>query len=225
MNNLDQYISMLNNVYHRGTNNHEQHNSNPDYWKILLGDIDNKFDDKVALDFGCGKGRNVTNLFTLAKWKRVDGIDISQENIVYCNNTYTDQPSFFFNNNGNDLSQLRDNEYDFVMSTIVFQHICVHELRFNLLSEIYRVLKLGGIFSFQMGYGDISFRGAAVPHEYYENNYGAQNTNGTYDVRVTDEKFLKEDLEKIGFTDIEFSIRNSWEDGGHLQWIYTKCKK
>ena len=70
MNNLDktdQYVSMLNNVYRAGTNNHENHNANDAYWKVLLRDVDSRFDGKIGLDFGCGKGRNVTNMLSLAK--------------------------------------------------------------------------------------------------------------------------------------------------------------
>lgn len=222
---VEKYLVTLDCVYRGGTTNHEQHNSNPDYWGILLKDIKGNYDNRVGLDFGCGKGRNVTNMLTLSDWKHVDGIDISTGNIQYCKDVYKDQPSAFYANSGKDLQPLLSNTYDFVMSTIVFQHICVHELRMSLMRDIYRVMKSGGIFSFQMGYGDMNFKGDAVPHEYYANNYDAANSNGTFDVRVTDEEFLRKDLEEIGFRDIEFSITNSWEDGGHLQWIYTRCKK
>ena len=37
---------------------------------------------RTALDFGCGVGRNVDNLLKLSDWRRVDGCDISQENLI-----------------------------------------------------------------------------------------------------------------------------------------------
>ena len=225
---LSNYVNMLNLVYRDGTTNHTEHNSNPLYWDLLLGDIKSnpeKWKDKTALDFGCGKGRNVTNILSLADFKRVDGIDVSEDNIRFCKENYTNQPSEFYKNSGKDLSQLKNDEYDFVMSTIVFQHICVHELRYKIKEEIYRILKAGGTFSFQMGYGDISFKGHTNPKTYYENYYGASNSNGSNDVRVTDELELISDLEIIGFKNIKFEIHQPWEDGGHPNWIYVICKK
>ena len=38
------------------------------------------------------------------------------------------------------VKPLLDNFYDFVMSTIVLQHIAVYEIRKSILSDIYRVL-------------------------------------------------------------------------------------
>ena len=64
VNQNNQYTKMQKKQYSNGTSNHSEHNSNDDYWNILLDDIKNKdaWKDKVGLDFGCGKGRNVTNL-------------------------------------------------------------------------------------------------------------------------------------------------------------------
>jgi SAM-dependent methyltransferase len=227
MTTVENYLNMLEWAYSGGTNNHPEHNPNPLYWDLLLGDLKNNPDrwtGKTALDFGCGKGRNVTNMKSVAPFARVDGIDISQNNIDYCKVT---QPSGsdFYKNNGNDLQQLKDNEYDFVMSTIVFQHLCVHGLRVNLKKEIYRVLKTGGIFSFQMGYGAMDYAGATNVRDYYDNSYTAENSNGSNDVRVSDPQQLVDDLRAIGFKNITYSIEEPWADGGHPQWIYVRCEK
>ena len=59
---------MLDASYAIGTGNHPEHNPNPKYWDLLLGDIKiapEKWEGKKALDFGCGQGRNVTNLLSL----------------------------------------------------------------------------------------------------------------------------------------------------------------
>jgi ubiquinone/menaquinone biosynthesis C-methylase UbiE len=225
---VDSYVEMLKHVYSSGTNNHPEHNTNPDYWGTLLRYViknTEKLEGKYALDFGCGKGRNVSNLLRLAKWKQVDGVDISQNNIEFCRNTHDKNITNFYHNNGRDLSDLNSNFYDFVMSTIVFQHICVHEVRFKLFEEIFRIMKKGGVFSLQMGYGDSSFVKDAKISNYYDNNYLASNSNGTYDVRVSDEKELINDLTKIGFKTVTCVVKPSWADGGHLYWIYTEAVK
>jgi SAM-dependent methyltransferase len=228
MENLNKYVNMLNEAYQMGTGNHPEHNSNPKYWDILLGDIKSnpeKWNNKKALDFGCGKGRNVTNMLSLTNWDRVDGIDVSESNINYCKASYSNQNSNFYKNNGSDLSDLNNNEYDFVMSTIVFQHICVHELRYKLKEEIYRILKPNGEFSFQMGFGPIEWTGHTKQRAYFENGYDAENSNGSNDIRVSDPQDLISDLNKIGFKDIMYSIEEPWQDGGHPNWIYVKCFK
>jgi hypothetical protein len=98
-------------------------------------------------------------------------------------------------------------------------------LRFNILKEIYRVMKTGGFFSFQMGFGDNSFIKDAQISSYYDNNYNALNSNGTFDVRISDPQNMIDDLTKIGFKNISYSIKPSWADGGHQYWIYFEANK
>lgn len=226
--NLESYLNMLNNTYTPGTNNHPEHNSNPHYWSILLKQLTRnpeKFNNKNFLDFGCGKGRNVTNAHSLVKWKTADGVDISANNINFCKLNYSNYPSTFYLNNGKDLSELESDKYDFVMSTIVLQHICVHQLRFELLKEIYRVMSPKSIFSFQMGFGDMTFIKDAQISKYHDNNYTALSSNGTYDVRVENPDDLIHDLDLIGFKNTTYVIEKSWADGGHLHWIYVETFK
>jgi SAM-dependent methyltransferase len=227
MTSIDNYLNMLEWAYSGGTNNHPEHNPNPLYWDVLLGDLKQnpeQWAGKAALDFGCGKGRNVTNMKQLANFDRVDGVDISQNNIDYCVQTQPTR-STFYKNNGNNLEDLQDNTYDFVMSTIVFQHLCVHELRVNLKKEIYRVMKSGGIFSFQMGYGPLDYAGNTKVRDYYENSYTAENSNGSNDIRVSDPRQLIDDLEAIGFVNVTYRVEQPWSDGGHPNWIYVRCEK
>lgn len=237
MSNVHNYLQTLEWAYHGGTNNHPEHNPNPLYWDVLLKDVKTNpdaWEGKYALDFGCGKGRNVTNLKSLAKFARIDGVDISQNNIDHCRLANSNKivssfvnnvESVFYKNNGGDLRGLTSDTYDFVMSTIVFQHICVHELRIHLKREIHRVMKDGGIFSFQMGYGDKEFDGHGRVYGYYDNNYNAENSNGADDVRVTDPNQLISDLESIGFKNVTYQIEEPWADGGHPNWIYVRCEK
>ena len=90
------YTKLQKEFYLKGTTNHDIHNQNSDYWDILLKDLKNKnfWENKTALDFACGKGRNVKNIFSLCRFKKVDGIDISYNNIDLCKNNYKNQNSF-----------------------------------------------------------------------------------------------------------------------------------
>jgi SAM-dependent methyltransferase len=236
MDKLD-YIKMVKNHYEQEaeimnvSGNHRFHDLNDNYKKILLKPVyENQsiFNDKYALDFGCGHGRNVSNLILYFPdlFKRVDGVDISQSNIDYCwrnlNQEVGDSNKYnFYVNNGLDLSLISDDFYVFVMSTITFQHLCVHEIRYSLMKEIYRVLKINGIFSFQMGYSD-GLSGNRV--DYYENRYDALSTNGALDVEVTNKNFIIDDLTSIGFKNIECEITESFQND-HDKWIYVKCNK
>jgi len=216
--------------------NHRNHDINPDYWNILLQPVreDSAYwKNKKALDFGCGTGRNICNLSRMTFWKRVDGVDISENNLKEADRILkregVDPKNYkLFMNNGVDLSCIEDEQYDFVMSTIVLQHIAVYDIRFSLLSEIFRILKpfsssgstfRESIFSFQMGFGE--GRGKA---EYHENAYDAKGTNSKHDVIVRDPKQIIDDLQKIGFYGITYVIRPAFSDG-HSSWIFfTACK-
>lgn len=228
----NRYTKMQKNFYDSNApkmakTDHIEHNSNKDYWNILLGDLDKKGNNGIGLDFGSGTGRNVRNLLENWKWNRFDGIDISKQNINEANklfkeNGFNDNSYKFYFNNGVDLSELKSDEYNFVMSTIVFQHISVYEIRYALLEEIYRVLKSDGLFSFQMGFNSNPKYKTVT---YYENYYDAKSTNSDCNVRVDYEDDIKKDLEKIGFIDVEITIRNSYSDDVHPKWIYIKAKK
>lgn len=213
--------------------NHRSHDLNPDYYGLLLKKVKEEPDlwkNKTALDFGCGIGRNVDNLLKLSPWQRVDGCDISVENIkrakqflLSCNHTNFK----LYTTTGVDLQPIPDQQYDFVMSTIVLQHIAVYEIRINILKDIFRVMKNGGLFSFQMAQYD-------APHgaRYYDNAWNATGTNGAYDVSVDNPQFLVDDLTKIGYTNISFLIKPEWDYGNKCymtlpwsRWIYVEAYK
>ena len=221
------YTNMQKNAYKNGTSNHDEHNTNPDYWDILLGDLKDKekWDGKIALDFACGRGRNITNMFNLCDWARVDGIDISNSNISANKEQYNEQNSNWYCNNGIDVSELNNNEYDFIMSTIALQHIPVYDIRKSLITDLLRTLKPGGLFSFQMGYGDDLESDLGKRSSYFENIYDAKGTNSDYDVRIQNVNDVITDLTEIGFTNISTEIRESYSDNGHPQWIYIKAYK
>lgn len=199
----------------------DQHNQWKDYDEYLFKDIETN--GKVALDFGCGPGRCIVQYAN--KFERIDGVDISQINldkakIWFEKNQLKTVPKLYVNN-GIDLSNIENNIYDVVFSTIAMQHICVHETRYSLLSEFHRVLKPGGSICIQMGFGPNHPRSVG----YYENYYDAPATNSGMDTRVENPEELKQDLEKIGFNNFQYDIRPVGPGDHHDNWIFFRATK
>lgn len=180
---------------------------------------------KIALDFGCGPGRNI--VFFNKKLKRIDGVDLSQSLLDKAqlwleHNGIEDYELYLCN--GVDLKGVPSNTYDFVFSTITLHHICVWEIRFNYFKEFYRVLKKGGWFTAQMAYdGKGVGEGGSV--DYYENYYEAEVTNSSMDTQVTSPKQLEKDLKKVGFKDFKFWIRPPGPGEWHKEWIFFRGHK
>ena len=194
-----------------------------DYQTYLMKYVDPK-KHLVALDFGCGPGRNIrrwTNLFA-----RIDGADISQTNISNAKIFLKEQleigkePNLYVTN-GSDCGEAKSSAYDFVFSTICLQHICSHTIRFSILSDIYRILKPGGRISIQMGYGSPS----PMTVGYYEDNYGAKGTNRACDTEISDPGQPLSDFTKIGFSNFEYWIRPVGPGDGHPNWIFITATK
>jgi len=231
---IDNKYTIMQKKYYESTahlmaeTNHIAHNSNPNLWFILFKDCVN-FDsnnNKTAFEFGCGCGRNIANLLRM-NFKQADGCDISLKNIKNAKKYLIDEfndidKSKLYVTNGVELNGVESNKYDYVISTIVLQHISVYEIRYNILKELYRIMRKDGIFSFQMGFD-------YHPHdiykiEYKENNYDAEGTNGYCDVIVTDPNQIIDDLKEIGFKNISCLISEPFCDNHH-KWIYVRCAK
>jgi ubiquinone/menaquinone biosynthesis C-methylase UbiE len=175
--------------------NHQQHNTDPEYWAMLLGPI--KFNPehwkgKKAFDFGCGCGRNLKNLLDLAEWDSVYGCDISKQNAEYAKQ-WTEQyyPGKVntWESMGADIQPCEEKSFDFIMSHIVLQHVSNYSIRFSILNDMYRCLKVDGLIS--LHYLDMGYSSA-----YYEESNAYQNC------RVENKQFLIDDFTKIGFKDI-----------------------
>ena len=179
-------------------------------------------EDKIALDFGCGPGRGLVEYSSY--FKSIDGVDISSINldkaIEWCeiNNLKVNN---LYLTTGNNLENIVSEIYDVVYSTICLQHICVHSIRYNLMKEFFRVLKPGGWFTAQMGYGPDRIN--SVP--YLCDNYTAGGTNGECDTRVESPTELKDDLESIGFTSFSHKIRPVGPGDRHNKWIFFRAQK
>jgi ubiquinone/menaquinone biosynthesis C-methylase UbiE len=197
----------------------DAHNNWPDY-ELLFQKIDNQ-SEKIGLDFACGPGRNLVKYSR--RFKRLDGVDISPINIekarIYTMNNGIN-PNLYVSN-GVNIDNVPGDEYDFVMSTIALQHICVYEIRYSIMKDIYRTLKSGGIFTAQMGFGSPS----PMTVRYYENYYEATGTNRRCDVCIETTEQLENDLNQIGFKDFNYTITKVGPGDCHPNWIFFNVKK
>jgi glycosyltransferase involved in cell wall biosynthesis/cyclopropane fatty-acyl-phospholipid synthase-like methyltransferase len=102
------------------------------------------------LEIGCGVGRVIKPLREM--FAQVDGVDIAENMIQFAKEYLADgkQNGQVYVNNGCDLQELKNENYDFVYSMIVFQHIRSISVVKNYFSEIFRVLKPGGYFKIQV---------------------------------------------------------------------------
>jgi hypothetical protein len=89
------------------------------------------------------------------------------------------------------------------------------------MKDVYRALKNGGIFTAQMGFGSPS----PMTVGYYENYYDATGTNRRCDVCIETVEQLENDLNKIGFTEFNYSITNVGPGDCHPNWIFFNVKK
>ena len=198
----------------------DSHNAWADYDNFLFKNLETN--NKIALDFACGPGRNIVKFNKI--FKRIDGVDISDINLsnakIWCE-TNNIVPPTFYQNSGSDLSVVPTEFYDIVFSTIAMQHICVHEIRYSLFQDMFRVLKSDGNICIQMGYGTNHLNSV----DYYHNNYDALSTNGGCDTRIEDPNQLKIDLEKIGFMNFDYDIRPVGPGDSHTNWIFFRAKK
>lgn len=197
----------------------DRHNKHPDY-ELLFKDMNTE--DMVALDFGCGPGRNIVKY--AGRFQRLDGVDLDAVNLNNAvrwaeHNKVSGYKLYLCN--GVDLSCIGDAEYDLVISTIALQHICVYDIRLNYLKEFCRVLKPGGMVSFQMGFGSPSKNTVG----YYDNKYDAKATNRGMDTEVAHPDQLKNDLEMVGFEGFEYDLRPPGPGDYHPQWIFVRAKK
>lgn len=198
----------------------DNHNKWQDY-EHLFTNLQNQ-SELIGIDWACGPGRNIVRYKD--RFKRLDGVDISPVNIEKAvgylkNNGIVD--SNLYVSNGVDLDIIESNTYDFVMSTIALQHICVYDIRFSILSEIHRILKPGGMITFQMGFGSPSPRTVG----YYENFYEATGTNRKCDVCVESPSQIEGDLNKIGFKYFKYVIGQVGPGDIHPNWIYFNAVK
>jgi ubiquinone/menaquinone biosynthesis C-methylase UbiE len=104
--------------------------------------------DAVVLEIGCGIGRIMQHL--AGSYREVHGIDISSKMVEQGARRLAHLPNAHFHHgNGYDLEPFADESFDLVYSALVFQHM-PKTIAYNYLLETKRVLRPGGLLSFQV---------------------------------------------------------------------------
>jgi ubiquinone/menaquinone biosynthesis C-methylase UbiE len=105
--------------------------------------------DLSALEIGCGVGRMTRMLARV--FGRVTGVDISEEMIEQARRNTADLNNVnLVVGDGCSLSGLPDSSLDYAFSYIVFQHIPSYEVISSYCREVFRVLRPGSLFKFQV---------------------------------------------------------------------------
>ena len=87
----------------------------------------------------------------MRRWfKEVDGCDISVRMIDEARRRVPEAK--FYVTNGNDLGDVPLGYYDFIYCTISMQHIASHQIRMEIIRQMYAALKPGGKITLQLAY-------------------------------------------------------------------------
>lgn len=102
-----------------------------------------------VLEIGCGAGRLTRALSKI--FGEVHAVDVSGEMVAQARASLSDRPNVtFYQNNGCDLAVVPQLVFDFAYSSHVFQHIPSREVIETYVREVYRLLRPGALFKFQV---------------------------------------------------------------------------
>ena len=199
--------------------NHYQHNMEPNFWNIMLKDLqnNNEFIGKSCLEYGCGAGRNLVNMSILGGFTRADGIDISKTNAINAQKFAEEKLKSYstkvtcLEGDGYTCMPFRNESYDFIISHQVFIHIPNHAVRCSIISEIKRILKKGGIFV-------THFKTIGDSVGYFENLRKFPKN-----VQPSSVKEIEDDFSQFKFSDLQvFEVENFVD--GKSEW-FVRCVK
>lgn len=199
---------------------YDYHNNFEPYKTQLFRNItDTK--DKLVLEVGCGPGRN---MILFKDWfKRIDGVDIAPDTIIKAKINLDDAgvpiPNLWVSD-GKSLPMIEDGSYDVAFMVISHQHITSRSVRMNLYKEIYRALRVGGVFCFQTGFGP----GHPRSVDYFTDEYEESVQFIDKDVRCENIEHLITDVESVGFKWKDHVFTEVCKDE-HPQWVFCQAIK
>jgi len=127
--------------------------------KVIVRDLPRIAQDRDpkemrALEIGCGIGRMTRHLAGV--FGEIHGVDVSGEMIAEGRRKLADVPNaYLYETSGSDLAPFEDASLDFAFSFIVFQHIPYKDAILAYFREVYRTLKPGCMFKFQVQGGEV----------------------------------------------------------------------
>lgn len=212
---------------------YNEHEAFPEYDTVLFRDIPIT-GNEIVLEYGCGPARNIIRWNK--KFKRIDGVDIAPECIekakIHLAAARLPEPKLWSNDGrsldmidsaANDPNNLKDGEwpgYDIIFMVISHQHITSRAVRMNLYGEFLRVLKPGGYFCFQTGFGP----GHPRSVDYFAEKFNTEAEFVDKDVRCENPDHLKNDLVDCGFNFLDYKLTRTCKDE-HPLWIWVRAQK
>lgn len=180
------------------------------------------FTQKVALEFGCGDGRNIIRFNN--RFQRIDGVDISQGALNNAHQNLTDAgiaiPKLRKMEDGRYIPA-KSESYDVVFSTVVLQSIPNYIIRHFIHQELYRILKPGGYLCFQMGLDQCNNNTVNA----WESKWYDPKIEGQWDCYGFESAILQHVKQFIGYNEVNHSITEGGPGDAHSKWIWIQCKK
>jgi SAM-dependent methyltransferase len=124
-----------------------------------------------VLEIGCGPGRLLAPLGD--HFKKVVGIDFSEDMIQYARQRLQSLPNVSVLKNDGRTIPLASSSIDFIFSVIAFQHMDWLTIK-SYFQEAYRVLRYGGFFRFQTR-GDLERRNASLYDRHFLSRVEVEN--------------------------------------------------
>lgn len=212
------YVSIFSGSYERRWNLHARGRRSA-IWGILNVEDEETFDrrggefaeelkkfvepNSIVLDIGCGIGR--VEKFLAPHCKEIHGVDVSGKMIKLARDRINHKNAYFHKNNGRDLSIFPDENFDFVFSEAVFQHLEKEDTCFYLM-ELHRVLK---------GIGKAYLQFPNILCDYNLNGFlsSAKNTyRGTARMRYYTPAEIEKIAKEIGFEILSLKTKSDWRD-------------
>ncbi len=212
---------------------YNEHEAFKEYDTVLFRDIPLTGKETV-LEYGCGPARNLIRWAN--KFRRIDGVDIAPQCIekarLHLAAAKLPEPNLWVNDGrslpmipsaANDPNNLKSGEfvgYDIVFCVIAWQHITSWSVRKNLLREFFRILKPGGYFCWQNGFGP----GHPRSVDYFSDTFNTEAEFVDKDFRLENVEHIQKDVQDAGFIPKDYVLTRTCKDE-HPSWYWGQAQK